>query len=89
MKVFQRDMFGGEKPLEQVQVQKVGRNKYKTMQATHGLRKDKKCRDCKHLYCKPWRVNYYKCDMWYQSNSSATDIRLKDVACNMFEERDG
>ena len=42
------------------------------------------CKECKHLDVYGNSRNYYKCEL-FATCSSATDIRLKDMACRYFE----
>lgn len=82
MKQF--DMFGNEVEVADAQSNK-GRSAYKTMQELYGEFKGFNCGTCK--YCEAHEYNgktYYKCWKWIVSNSSATDIRLKDVACKKY-----
>ena len=45
------------------------------------------CGDCEHFYVNRWQRDYFKCELWHQSNSSATDIRKKAEACGLWKER--
>lgn len=82
----QIDVFGNEINLEDLP-KKEGARKYKTMQQMYGELPNRKCGDCKHcLKIRYHNKTYYKCELWYMSNSEATDIRLKNVACKKFEE---
>lgn len=84
----QIDVFGNEISLSDLPKPISGR-KYKTMQQLHGELSDKKCGDCEHcLKIRHNRKNFYKCELWYVSSSEATDIRLKNVACKKFKEKD-
>ena len=62
-------------------------NRYRTMQELYGIKEgDDTCKTCNHCI----RINhhgkkYYKCKIWIVSNSEATDIRLKNKACNKYE----
>lgn len=64
---------------------KAGGRKYKTMQEIYGYKEGHICKDCKHCIRHRWDKNYYKCELWYQSHSTATDIRLKNKACGKWE----
>lgn len=84
--VKQIDIFGNEINIEDLPKPPSGR-KYKTMQQLHGEFIGKKCGDCVHcLKVRYHRKTYYKCELWHISNSEATDIRLKNVACGKFAE---
>lgn len=64
---------------------KAGGRKYKTMQEMYGVKEGHTCKDCKHLTRNKWDKTYFKCELWHQSNSAATDIRLKNKACGEWE----
>ena len=81
----QIDIFGNEIPVGDLPKPISGR-KYKTMQQLHGVLEGKTCKTCAHcIKCRYHNKTYYKCELWYVSNSEATDIRLKNVACKKFE----
>lgn len=86
--IIQLDIFGGSIRLEDLQKPKPpsGR-KFKTMQQLYGTTTGKTCKTCKHHICYEYHnKNYHKCELWHVSNSAATDIRLKNVACGKYEE---
>lgn len=86
MRPEQLDIFGGATPLGELPKPPNGR-RYKTMQELYGKTAGKTCKSCVHLVCSRWNTrNYYKCELWYMSNSEATDIRLKNQACGRYEE---
>jgi hypothetical protein len=61
-------------------------NRYRTMQELHGVKEGEFCKTCKHCVCAHYHGrNYYKCELWIVSHSEATDIRLKNPACNKYE----
>ena len=78
------DIFGN---LSEPSEPKRGRIRYKTMQELHGIKEGNcTCKTCDHLLeCNYHGKNYYKCKLWIVSNSAATDIRLKNKACNKYE----
>lgn len=47
------------------------------------------CKEC--AYCIKFTENrsYYKCEKMGVTSSAATDIRLKDYSCRLFEQRKG
>ena len=54
----------------------------------NGFYWEKKCKDCAH--CQRFEVGLrkvYKCTEIGISGSAATDIRLKDPGCKLYEER--
>jgi hypothetical protein len=60
--------------------------RYKKMQEKHGTLEGKTCKDCKHLLRFDYHDRiYYKCELWIVSHSTATDVRLKDKACGLWE----
>lgn len=83
----QLDIFGNEIDVEEICQYKIpGRKKFITMQEEHGQLPGKTCKTCKYL--QKWHYhskNYYKCELWRNSNSSATDIRLKNNACKKYQ----
>ena len=81
---MQYDIFGNlVKPTEETS---KGRKKYKTMQELHGIKEGETCKTCKHcINCGYHGRTYYKCKLWVISHSNATDIRLKNKACNKWE----
>ena len=83
----QLDIFGNEvdRMEEKIFVSKGGR-RYKRMQELFGTIQGKQCKTCKHLCSYRQSRTWYKCGLWYQTSSQATDIRLKDVACGKYEE---
>lgn len=72
--------------------QKREGNRYRTMQELHGIKDgNDTCKTCKHCACYTNRGcnrHYYKCELWIISSSEATDIRLKNKACNLYESED-
>lgn len=66
----------------------TGRAPYKTMQELHGIKEgNDTCKTCKHCLKERYHGRtYYKCESWIISNSAATDIRLKNKACNKYEK---
>jgi hypothetical protein len=78
------DIFGNVTEPPEI---KRGGNKYKTMQELHGIKEGADtCKTCKHCVGHHYHgKTYYKCDKWIVSNSEATDIRLKNKACKLYE----
>lgn len=64
-------------------------NRYRTMQELHGIKEGSDtCKTCKHCLRERYHGRtYFKCELWHISNSAATDIRLKNKACNKYEKR--
>lgn len=53
----------------------------------YGYKNGKICGNCQYCEkCEYHSRNYYKCDKIGYSHSVATDIRKKDIACNLYEE---
>lgn len=45
------------------------------------------CEHCKHLITYDWRDRrYFKCEVYGESNSEATDWRKKYIACGLFNK---
>ena len=82
---LQYDIFGNL--TEPPEPQPKGRKPYQTMQELHGIKEgNDTCKTCKHCVCERYHGRtYYKCELWYISNSASTDIRLKNRACNKYE----
>lgn len=71
------NFIGKEKPifLKKLTIKEKFRQKY-------GTDKNVRCRDCKYLKKIEYNdKHYYKCEIIGISNSSATDIKLKDYGC--------
>lgn len=83
MKLKQLDIFVNEIDVKDLPTPHRGRKKFATMQEIYGERDDKRCADCKHCVKNSW--GYYKCELWKFSHCASTDIRLKNMACNMLE----
>lgn len=81
------DVFGN---LSEPPEPKHDGNRYRTMQELHGIKDgNDTCKTCKHCAGHHYHgKTYYKCDLWIISNSAATDIRLKNKACNKYESED-
>lgn len=84
----QIDIFGNEVDIKNV----IKKDKQKRLtikenfRNKHGYKKGYKCSDCIYFCCSSYHnKNYYKCKIMGISSSKATDIRLKDVACNLFK----
>lgn len=83
MEYLQYDIFGNLVKPEDTQ---NNSRKFKRMQEIYGIREDKVCKTCKHCLSIDYHNKvYHKCDLWRISNCAATDIRLKDKACNRWE----
>lgn len=87
----QFDLFGNEVEIKPFIKSKQTKLTIKTkFRLHHGYKKGFRCKKC--AYFNKFRYhgkNYYKCDKVGISHSSATDIRLKDVACNLYLESEG
>lgn len=51
-----------------------------------GKTEGKFCKDCFNLYKRVWDKAYYKCSVYGDSASEATDWRLRYPACGMFNK---
>ena len=66
---------------------KKGGKKYISMQEQFGIKEGCKCKNCKYFERLCYKSKtYFKCALWYKSNSEATDIRANATACNKYEE---
>jgi hypothetical protein len=85
----QLDLFGGHTPVSELG-QKPGRETIKSWyRKRYGYDENHKCGDCKNLYRSDYgNKHWYKCRL-IGGSSAATDIRLKDVACRRWEQREG
>lgn len=90
----QLDIFGKE-----IDVEKLNKELKKTViirptikgkfRMIYGYDETKKCKDCVYCECLHYNnKNYHKCSKIGFSNSKATDIRLSDYACRLFERKD-
>lgn len=86
----QLDIFGNLVDIETI-IEEQNKQKKQTIKQKfreiYGFKNGYKCANCIYLYCRFHNNrNYYKCEKMGLSHSIATDIRLKDVACNLFEK---
>lgn len=82
----QIDIFGNEvEPIDLLPLpKKTIKEKFREQ---YGYLYGKICKDCKYHKRFDYHHKYYhKCEKIGISNSEATDIRLKDVACNLYEK---
>ena len=77
------NLFGEDMIIDSV---KRGRKRYIPMQEMYGLKEGFKCKNCKHFkrFSRGAKV-WFKCGLWYISNSEATDIRANATACSKYE----
>ena len=80
--MLQSDIFGNWNEVKEPEVPENSNRKLKTMQDLHGIKEDETCKTCAYTIKKSYSSTYYKCGQWHMSNSSVTDIRLKDLACS-------
>lgn len=83
----QIDLFGNEIDVKDLEttVPKSIRGAFRKM---YGFNHKHTCKDCKFLVSKMRDRTYYKCSLMGISASEATDIRLKDVACNAWVRKE-
>ena len=82
----QLDVFGNEVNQSDLDEREKQRHrKYRTMQEMFGILEGKQCKTCKHAVRHRQSKTWYKCELWVQSHSEATDIRLRDTACKKYE----
>lgn len=94
MDIKQIDIFGNEIDINELflkEQQNYANRRYKTMQELHKTLEGFKCGDYKNFLRYRNRggtKTYFKCAKWIISNSEATDIRVKDMACRKFENKE-
>ncbi len=87
----QIDIFGNETDIADIQYNENSKKgaipiKIKFRNA-YGYKDGYYCKNCKHFGVIYHNLkNYYKCEKIGISSSSATDIRVKDTACRLYEE---
>jgi len=81
----QIDIYGNEVEVVDTPIEhKTMKQKFREK---HGFIQGKYCKDCKFHHRFDYHYKYYhKCEKLGMSNSEATDIRLKDIACKLYEE---
>lgn len=90
----QLDIFGKEidveKLNEELKRQTISKPTIKgKFRAIYGYDETNRCKDCVFHECLHYnKKNYHKCGKMGFSNSKATDIRLSDYACRLFERKD-
>ena len=60
--------------------------KNEVMYHLFGEIESKKCKDCPHLFSKQYDKRYYKCKMYGDSNSEATDWAKSWTACGLIDK---
>lgn len=83
MEYLQIDIMGNEVKMKEPEPPS---RKFKTMQQLYGTKEGFTCKTCEHVVRNQWNRVYYKCELWKMSNSTATDIRLKNTACGKYEK---
>ena len=85
----QLDFFGNEVDVTDFtsQPRKTMKEKFREQ---NGYLFGKHCKNCKYHHRFDYHNKYYhKCEKLGISNSIATDIKAKEMACNLFEEDQG
>lgn len=57
------------------------------MHARYGPTPGKRCKTCAHLSHHDYTHRYYKCEIYGESSSAATDWRVNYSACGKWEEK--
>ena len=86
----QIDLFGKEVPVSETVKKQGGRREsiQSAFRKMYGFDSDHQCRQCRFvLHYHYGNSTFNKCEKIGVTNSVATDIRLKDMACSLFEER--
>lgn len=88
----QLDIFGKEIDVAELQEKekKCIKSSIKSrFRQFHGYDKANRCKNCIHHKCiHDYGKRFHKCTKIGITNSEATDIRLKDFACNLFKKGD-
>ena len=86
--MIQYDIYGNEVEIEAEDNTHFGHLTMKDkFRLKYGFFPDRKCGDCKYHRKIGYNDKYYhKCEKIGITNSEASDIRLKDVACRLYEE---
>lgn len=84
-----RPVFPDE-PIRSVpqELKKGGKVTVNPMHAAFGVRGDRTCGDCVHLFARQLSGRYLKCEMRSLSGSASSDHRAGWIACGLFEARD-
>lgn len=83
----QIDIFGNEHDIEELEVAPKSKSYKEMFRAKYGFKKGYICKNCKYRKSLDYHYkHYHKCEKLGISNSSSTDIRLSDEACNLYEE---
>lgn len=66
---------------------KKNKKRYISMQEQFGFKPCLLCKNCKYFERHHYNnKTYFKCTLWYKSNSKATDIKANNIACGKYEE---
>lgn len=85
----QIDIFGNEVDIIIEKKQKKRLTIKEKFRQINGFKKGYKCYNCIYLDCVCYNgKNYYKCKKIGITSSKATDVRLKDIACNLFKKKE-
>ena len=85
----QIDIFGNEIDVNDIPEYQapVGRLKLKTMQERYGEDKQgRKCKSCIYFIRREYSTTYFKCSLWRDSRSTATDIKANQIGCKKFQQ---
>jgi hypothetical protein len=88
LKMKQTDIFGKSIDIEDIQfTERKGRIPIQEQfRKCYGYKKGFYCKNCVHFGQMRYNRTYYKCEKIGISSSKATDIRVHDIACNLYEE---
>ena len=66
---------------------KMATRKIDLMHKLYEMKGPFRCADCCHLICRYWNGrNYYKCEVYGDSASEATDWKKSNIACGLFNQ---
>ena len=86
MEALQGDIFGNFISIDDIDTAKPMETIKSAFRRRYGYDESHRCGDCRHCEAHFRQKTYYKCRLMGISASEATDIRLKDPACSMFQK---
>ena len=87
--IEQGNIFGGFEAVDESFLNPKGKQSIKQrFREMYGYDAEHICKNCKYCVYTERGRKYYKCRLMGVSASEATDIRLKDVACGMWERKE-
>lgn len=82
----QLDIFGVEHDVIDIDKKSTKKSIKEKFRNNYGYKNGEFCKNCKFHHRLEYHYKYYhKCEKIGISNSVATDIRLSDIACSLFQ----